>query len=79
MNRQELEAKVIELVAISYGRDAGELSLTTSFKENLGGASLQMVALVAELENELDVSLMLSDAGDCQVIRDLVDLVEKEL
>ena len=54
MDRKELEAKVLELVAISYDRDAAELSVDTSFKEDLQGASIQMVALVAEIENELD-------------------------
>ena len=54
MERKELEAKVLELVAASYKKDVNELSMETSFKEDLSGASVQMVALVAEIENELD-------------------------
>ena len=33
-----------------------------------------MVALVSEIENELDVALMLADASACNTISDLVDL-----
>ena len=54
MDRAELEQKILELVAISYKKNAEDLSLETSFKKDLGGASVQMVALVAEIENETD-------------------------
>ena len=79
MERKELEAKVLELVAASYKKDVSELSMSTSFKEDLAGASVQMVALVAEIENELDATLMLADASACATIGELVDLVEEEL
>ena len=79
MDRKELEAQIIEMVATSYKRDASELSVDTSFKEELGGASIQMVALVSEIENELDAVLMIADASACATIGDLVDLVEEEL
>lgn len=79
MDRQELEAKIISLVAVAYKKDESELSLDTSFKDDLKGASVQMVALVSEIENELDAEIMLADASGCQTIADLVDLVEEEL
>jgi acyl carrier protein len=79
MDRKELEAKILEMVATSYKRDVSELSMDTSFKEDLRGASVQMVALVSEIENELDAVLMIADASACETIKDLVDLVEEEL
>lgn len=79
MDRKELESQVLNMVAVSYKQDVKNISTTTSFKEDLGGASIQMVALVAEIENELDVALMLSDASGCATISDLVDLIEEEL
>lgn len=79
MDRKELESKILELVAISYKKDADELSLETSFKDDLGGASVQMVALVAEIENETDACITLQDAAACETIADLVDVVEQEL
>ena len=79
MDRNELEAQVLQMVAMSYKKDVKDLNTSTSFKEDLGGASVQMVALVSEIENELDVELMLSEASACATVGDLTDLIEKEL
>ena len=79
MDRKELEKQVIELVAMSYGKDAEELSVDSRFGEDLGGASIQMVGLVSEIENELDVTIQLQVAAACKTIGDLVDKVEAEL
>ena len=77
MDRKELETQVLNMVATSYKQEAANLSMETLFKEDLGGASVQMVALVAEIENELDVELMLADASGCATIGDLVNLIEE--
>lgn len=79
MERQEILEQVLNMVAMAYKKDVAELSETTSFKTDLNGASVQMVALVSEIENELDVALMLSDASGCETIADLIDLIEEEL
>ena len=79
MERNEILEQVLEMVAMSYKKDVAELSETTSFKEDLSGASVQMVALVSEIENELDVALMLADASACETIGDLVTLIEEEM
>lgn len=79
MERKELEEKVIEMVAMAYGKDAAELSVDSTFKDDLKGASIQMVGLVSELENELDVMVSLQDASACATIGELVDKVEEEL
>ena len=79
MERKELEAKVIELVAMAYGKDAADLSVNSTFTDDLKGASIQMVGLVSELENELDVMVSLQDASACATIGELVDKVEEEM
>lgn len=79
MNRKEILAQVLEMVAMSYKTDVNKLSENTSFKEDLSGASVQMVALVSEIENELDVALMLADASACTTIGDLINLIEEEM
>lgn len=79
MTRKELENKIMELVAMSYGKDTSAVSLSTSFKEDLSGASVQMVSLVAEIENELDAVIALQDAAGCATVADLVTVVEAEL
>jgi len=79
MDRKELEAKVCELVAISYKKDPSEITVETSFKDDLQGASIQMVALVSEIENELEAAVTLQEAAACETVADLVDLVEEEM
>ena len=79
MSRQEILTQVLEMVAMSYKTEVSALSENTSFKEDLSGASVQMVALVSEIENELDVALMLADASACTTIGDLINLIEEEM
>lgn len=79
MDRQEILIKVLDMVAMAYKKDVTTLSASTSFKEDLSGASIQMVALVSEIENELDISLTLADASACDTIADLIDLMEEEM
>lgn len=79
MDRKELEAKVIELVATTFNKDESTLTVDTRIKEDLGGASLLMVGLVSEIENELDVLVQLQVAAACQTIGELVDKVEEQM
>ena len=79
MNRKEIEEKVIECVSVSYSKGIEELSAETKFAEDLGGASILMVGLVSQIENELDVLVELPVAGACKTIGELVDKVEEML
>ena len=79
MDRKELETKVIELIAITFEKNGADITVDSSFKTDLKAPSVKMVALVSEIENELDATVMLADASSCETVRDLVDLVEEEL
>ena len=79
MERKELEAQLFEIISQLYNKDAEELTLETRFAEDLGGASVLMVGLVSEIENELDIMIQLQDAAACETIGDLIDKVEEEL
>ncbi|MCD7950796.1 MAG: acyl carrier protein [Erysipelotrichaceae bacterium] len=79
MDRNECAEKVLECVSITYKKSVSELSLETSFKDDLGGASILMVGLVSLIENELDVLVDLPTAASCKDINELVDKVEELL
>ena len=79
MDRKELEAQIIEMIATIYNKDAEDLSVETNMREELTGSSVLMVGLVSEIENELDVMIQLADAAACTTIGDLIDRVEEEL
>ena len=79
MERKELEDQIFEIISQLYDKDQEELTLETTFADDLGGASVLMVGLVSEIENELDVMIQLQDAAACETIGDLVDKVEEEM
>jgi acyl carrier protein len=79
MDRKELEVQIIDMIATIYNKDAEALSVDTNMREELTGSSVLMVALVSEIENELDVMIQLADAAACTTIGDLIDKVEAEL
>ncbi len=79
MDRKELEAKVIELVAMAYGKDEADITVDTDIKDDLGGTSVMMVGLVSEIENELDAMVPLQIASACKTVGDLIDKIEEEL
>lgn len=76
MDRKELEKTILGLVATSYNTDVNALSMDTCIREDLGGASVLMVGLVSEIENELDVLVPLPHAAACKTIGELTDRVE---
>lgn len=79
MDRKELEAKVIELVAMAYGKDEADITVDTDIKDDLGGTSVMMVGLVSEIENELDAMVPLQIASACKTVGELVDKIEEEM
>lgn len=79
MDRKELESQIFEMISQLYKKDVEELTLDTTFADDLGGASVLMVGLVSEIENELDVMIQLQEAAACETIGDLVDKVEEEM
>ena len=79
MERKELEAAIIKMVAQCYNADEAKLSVDSEFGKDISGTSVMMVGLVSEIENELDAMIQLSDAAACKTIGDLVDKVEEEL
>ena len=77
MDRAELEKKVLELASIAYKR---EITIDTKVKEDMGKTSINMVALLSEIENELDTDPMeIPTAAACETMKELIDLVEENL
>jgi acyl carrier protein len=57
VTEQEIEAKVIEIVAEQMGVDKGTITRTTSFVNDLNADSLDQVELVMEFEDEFKTSI----------------------
>ena len=57
MTEQEIEAKVIDIVAEQMGVDKGTITRSTSFVNDLNADSLDTVELVMEFEDEFETSI----------------------
>ena len=72
MNTQEVLAKMQELIGEQFAVDADEITMETSFEEDLGADSVDLVELVMAMEEEFDIGEMeeedlpdLKTVGDC--------------
>ena len=80
MDRKELEAKVINLVAETLTVVKDRVSLDTDLREDLGVDSLDLVDLVLAVEQEFGIEVRDEDIGEnIRTVRDIVDLLEKYL
>jgi acyl carrier protein len=57
VSEQEIEAKVIDIVADQMGVDKGQITRETSFVNDLNADSLDQVELVMEFEDAFDTSI----------------------
>ena len=71
----EIESKVKTIVAEQLGVDEAELSLETSFTNDLNADSLDTVELVMELEDQFDVSIPDEEAEKIQTVGQAVSYI----
>jgi len=69
--------KVIEIVAAQMGKSKDEISLETSFQNDLGADSLDVVELLMEFEEKFDLSIPEEDAEKIQTVGDAVKYIEE--
>ena len=72
MNAQEVLAKMQELIGEQFAVDADKITMETSFDEDLGADSVDLVELIMAMEEEFDVGEVaeedlaeLKTVGDC--------------
>ena len=68
--------KIKEMVADSLGVDAETITEETSFKEDLGAASLALFELVMALEEEYDVEIPTEDLEQSATGGDVISYIE---
>lgn len=77
MNRQEIEKKVNDILVDKLGVMPDEVKEDATFKDDLGGDSLDCVEVIMECEHEFGISINDADAEKCSTVKDICDLVEK--
>jgi acyl carrier protein len=74
---QEIEAKVIEIIAQQMGHDKDKIKPEMSFGEDLNADSLDQVELMMELEEAFDTSIPDSDAEKIKTVGDAITFIKK--
>ncbi|MBE7041039.1 MAG: acyl carrier protein [Ruminococcaceae bacterium] len=68
--------KVRKVVAEQMGVDEASISKETSFVDDLGADSLDVVELIMALEEEFDMEFSDGEAEDIKTIGDVVDYIK---
>jgi len=71
--------RVIDIVAEELAVDSDEVTEDSSFIEDLGADSLDVVELVMAFEEEFDVEIPDEDAEDIRTVKDAVSYLEEVL
>jgi len=72
-----VEERVIEIVASQLGVDKEKVSRDSSFVNDLGADSLDMVELVMELEEEFDIDIPEDSADKIETVGQAIDYLEE--
>ncbi len=72
--------KICELISEQFSVDVKDISMSTSFKEDLGADSLDIVELIMALEEEFDLSeLGDEDLEKLQTVGDVVNFISSKV
>ena len=77
MTDQEIEAKVIEIIAQQMGHDKDKIKPEMSFSEDLNADSLDQVELVMELEEAFETDIPDEQAEKIKTVGDAINFIKK--
>jgi acyl carrier protein len=72
----EVQEKVITLVSQATKTDAGNISATTNFIDDLNLDSLDMVELMMKMEDEFSVTIPEEETENLKTIGDIVNYIK---
>lgn len=79
MEEQEIQEKVISIVAEQMGVDKGEINRDTNFVNDLNADSLDTVELVMEFEDEFETSIPDDQAEKIQTVGQAIDFIKEHM
>lgn len=72
-----VEAKVKSIIAEQLGVGEGEIRPESSFIEDLGADSLDIVELVMAIEENFDIEIPDDDAENIKTVKDAVEYIKE--
>ena len=80
MNTQDVLAKLQELIGEQFAVDAEEITMETSFEEDLGADSVDLVELVMAMEEEFEVGeIQEEDLSGLKTVGDAVNYIASKM
>jgi acyl carrier protein len=74
-NKAEISQKAVELIAESLGISPDEVQSDSSFIDDLGADSLDIVELVMEIEKRFSIEIPDEEAEKITTVQDAVDYI----
>ena len=68
--------KIKEIIAEQLGKDPVEITMETSFKDDLEAGSLDLFQIINDIEDEFDIKI--EDAEEISTVADAVKFVEEQ-
>ena len=68
--------KIKKIVADQLGADADEITMESTFIEDLGADSLDVVELVMAMEDEFDIEIDEDEAENISTVGDVVEYIK---
>ena len=78
MTEQEIEAKVVEIVAQQMGHDKANITREMSFTDDLNADSLDQVELVMELEEAFETDIPDEQAEKIKTVGDAIEFIKQQ-
>jgi acyl carrier protein len=79
MTAQNIEGKVKSIIADQLGVSEDEIKMESSFIEDLGADSLDIVELVMEFEKEFEIDIPDEDAEKLRTVGDAIGYLEQKV
>lgn len=77
-SNEEIVSKVKDLICESLGVSEEEISPDSSFIDDLGADSLDIVELVMLIEKEFDIEIPDEDAEKISTVQDAIDYIKSQ-
>ena len=73
-----VEERVIDIVCENLGVNKEQVTRQTSFQEDVGADSLDIVELVMELEEEFEITIPEEHVDKIRTVGEAIDYIERE-
>ncbi len=79
MDKSQIEAKVIEIIATQLGREQDTITGDSDIANDLGADSLDLAELMIAFEESFEIDIDEENVGNITTVNDVVEQIAKQL